>query len=55
MEHITSKNNRWIRMAIRLKQKMDSDKNKMFQREVLRNAEDVQSQEKSDIGCLFQS
>ncbi len=30
MEHITSKNNRWIRLAIRLKQKKYRDKNKMF-------------------------
>ncbi len=45
MEHITSKNNRWIRLAIRLKQKKYRDKNKMFLMEGLRNAEDVQNQE----------
>ena len=41
MEHITSKNNRWIRLAIRLKQKKYRDKNKMFLMEGLRNAEEV--------------
>ena len=55
MEHITSKNNRWIRLAIRLKQKKYRDKNKMFLMEGLRNAEDVQNQEISDIVCLVQS
>ena len=45
MEHITSKNNRWIRLATRLKQKKYRDKNKMFLMEGLRNAEDVQNQE----------
>jgi RNA methyltransferase, TrmH family len=55
LEHITSKNNRWIRLAIRLKQKKYRDKNKMFLMEGIRNAEDVQNQEISDIVCLVQS
>lgn len=55
MEHITSKNNRWIRLAIRLKQKKYRDQNKMFLMEGFRNAEDVQHQGISDIICLVQA
>ena len=54
MEHITSRNNRWVRLALRLKQKKYRNKYKMFLMEGLRNAEDVQNQGIRDIICLVQ-
>lgn len=55
MEYITSKSNRWIKLAIQLKQKKYRDKNNMFLMEGLRNVNDAQMQGIEDVICLIQT
>ena len=54
MKKITSKDNRWIKLAIQLKQKKYRDKNDMFLMEGMRSAEDAQNQQIKDVICFIQ-
>ncbi len=54
MEQITSRNNRWIKLATQLKQKKYREKNNMFLMEGIRNAKDAQIQKIKDVICLVQ-
>lgn len=54
MKKISSKDNRWIKLAIQLKQKKYRDKNDMFLMEGMRSAEDAQNQQIKDVICFIQ-
>lgn len=53
MEILTSRNNRWIKLAMQLKQKKYRDKTSMFLMEGIRSAEDAQVQNIKDVVCLI--
>lgn len=52
METITSRTNRWIKLAEQLKTKKYRDRNKMFLMEGLRSVEDALRQKKRDAICF---
>lgn len=54
MEHITSRNNRWIKCALRLKQKKWRDKEGLFLLEGFRGVEDVLEQKVEDCVCIIE-
>ncbi len=54
MEEITSRNNKWIKCALQLKQKKFRDRYGMFLMEGLRSAEDAIHQDIRDCICLIQ-
>ena len=54
MEIISSRNNKWIKQALQLKQKKFRDRYGMFLMEGLRSSEDAINQEIRDCVCLIQ-
>ena len=54
MEEITSRNNKWIKQALQLKQKKFRDRYGMFLMEGLRSTEDAIHQDIRDCVCLIQ-
>ena len=54
MEAISSRNNKWIKQALQLKQKKFRDRYGMFLMEGLRSTEDAVNQEIRDCICLIQ-
>ncbi len=54
MEHITSRSNRWIKLALRLKQKKWRDREGLFLLEGLRGVTDVLSQHVRDALCFVE-
>ena len=54
MEEITSRNNKWIKRALQLKQKKFRDRYGMFLMEGLRSTEDAIHQDIRDCVCLIQ-
>lgn len=53
METITSRENRWVKMALRLKMKKYRDKEGLFIMEGLRSVEDAFRQGKRDVVCFL--
>lgn len=54
MEHITSRSNRWIKCALRLKQRKWRDKEELFLLEGLRGTTDVLNQQVRDCICFIE-
>lgn len=55
MEKITSQNNRWIKLAMQLKNRKARNKMGMFITEGIRNAEDLLNQNTDGVVCLIQN
>ena len=53
MQLITSRSNRWVKLAEQLKHRKFRDKYAQFLMEGIRSAEDIQKQQISDVICFF--